>query len=61
MEDLIRELKEVMEEKGLSPEKMSEFIGCSGKQIRRWLSGEANPTPIYQGIIRKGIKKARRL
>ncbi|MBA7496915.1 hypothetical protein ES702_07524 [subsurface metagenome] len=61
MEDLIRELKEVMKEKGLSPEKMSNFIGCSGKQIRRWLSGEANPTAIYQDVISKGIKKAKRL
>jgi len=61
MEDLIKELKEIMEEKGLSPEKMSGFIGCSGKQVRRWLSGKAKPTAIYRDVIRKGIKKARRL
>lgn len=61
MEDLIKELKEIMKEKSLSPEKASKYLGCSAKQIRRWLTGKAMPTYVYQNLIRKGINKIKRL
>jgi len=59
--DLIKELKTVMEEKGFSCDTMSKFIGCSARQVDRWLLGEAKPTKVYQTLIQKGIKKARNL
>jgi len=59
--ELIEELRAIMEEKGFSCETMSHFIGCSGKQIDRWLQGESKPTYVYQQLIKKGIKKVERL
>ena len=59
--DLIQELKTVMEEKGFSCDTMSKFIGCSARQVDRWILGEAEPTRVYQILIKKGIKKVRSL
>jgi len=59
--DLIEELRTVMEEKGFSCDTMSRFIGCTGKQVDRWLKGESKPTFVYQNLIKKGIKRVRSL
>jgi len=59
--DLIEELKKVMEENGFSCDTMSKFIGCSARQVDRWILGEAKPTFPYQKMIRAGIKKVKRL
>jgi len=59
--DLIEELRKVMKEGGFSHETMSKFIGCSGKQVERWLTGESRPTFPYQKMIRAGIKKVKKL
>ena len=58
---LIQELKTVMDETGFSCETMSRFIGCSARQVDRWLRGESKPTYVYQQLIKKGIKKVRNL
>jgi len=57
--DLIKDLKDVMKWKGISAEAMSKYIGCSGRQVARWISGESKPTLVYQSLIRKGIKQAK--
>ncbi|MBA7469709.1 hypothetical protein ES707_04982 [subsurface metagenome] len=57
--ELIEELRKVMEEKSFSCETMSRFIGCTGRQVDRWLRGESNPTQPYQNMIRRGIKRVR--
>ncbi len=57
--DIIKDLKEVMKERGFSADTMSKYIGCSARQVARWLSGESKPTHVYQGLIRKGIKRAK--
>jgi len=59
--ELIEQLRTVMKEKGFSCETMSKFIGCSGKQVDRWLSGESRPTFPYQKMIRAAIKKVKKL
>ena len=59
--ELIEELKKVMEEKGFSADTMSKFIGCSARQVDRWITGESKPTPVYQMLIKKGIKKVKSL
>jgi len=59
--DLIEELEALMTEKGFSCDVMSKFIGCSGRQIDRWIRLEAKPTFVYQKLIRAGIKKVKRL
>jgi len=61
MKDIRDELKEIMEEKGLSPEEVSKFIGCSGQQVRRWIKKENKPSLIYKQAIRRGIKKIKRV
>jgi len=59
--DLVEELKTVMEEKGFSADTMSKFIGCSARQVDRWIQGESRPTPVYRTLIRKAIKKVKSL
>lgn len=59
--ELIEELREVMEKRGFSCDTMSRFIGCSGRQVDRWLLGKSKPTFVYQQLIRKGIRKVRNL
>ncbi|HDZ26894.1 MAG TPA: XRE family transcriptional regulator [Candidatus Nealsonbacteria bacterium] len=59
--DLIKDLKAVMIWKGISADTMSKYIGCSARQVARWVSGESKPTHVYQGLIRKGIKRAKDL
>jgi len=59
--DIIEELKKVMKEKAFSPATMSRFIGCSGKQVERWLSGESKPTLVYRKLIRKGLRRVKKL
>ena len=58
---LVEELRKIMKEKGFSCETMSKFIGCSGKQVDRWLMGESRPTFPYQKMIRSGIKRVKKI
>lgn len=60
MKQLIRSLKSIMDEKFLSPEQASKYIGCSGVQIRRWVAGTSTPSPIYREAIRVGVEKIKR-
>lgn len=59
--EIIEDLKEVMKERGFSADTMSKYIGCSARQVARWVSGESKPTMVYQALIKKGIKKVKRL
>ena len=59
--EIIKDLKEVMQWKGFSADTMSKYIGCSARQVARWVSGEAKPTRVYQDLIRKGIKRIKDL
>jgi len=60
MISIIEELKELMEEKKISPETSAFFLGCTGRQIRRWIEGDAIPNLTSRKKIRKGMKKIRR-
>lgn len=60
MANLTELLKETMILKNLSPERAAPFIGCTGRQVRRWISGESNPGPVHRKAIEKGIKKINR-
>ena len=55
--ELIKELKKVMQEGGLSAEQASHYIGCSAKTVFRWLYGESIPHLAFQRLIREGIDK----
>ena len=60
-EELINELRAIMEVKGISAETASKFIDCSFKQVYLWLKGKAKPTRMYQKAIRRGIKRIEKL
>ena len=60
-EKIVIELKAVMDEKSLSAGIMARLIGCDVAQIGRWIKGEARPTLVYQRLIRKGIRRAKKL
>lgn len=60
MIEIMKSLKKVMEDKHLSPEQASGYIGCSGRQIRRWLEEVCIPNPVYREAIRQGIEKIKR-
>lgn len=61
MSDLITDLKNTMDERGLSPEDASKFIGCSFIQVYRWLRRESVPTFLYRKAILKTIKKMKKM
>ena len=60
-DDIILELKRVMDEKDLSAGTMARLIGCDVAQVGRWIKGMARPTLVYQRLIRKGLNRARSL
>lgn len=60
MNNLTTLLKETMIIKKLSPERAAPFIGCTSRQIRRWIEGEASPGPVHRKAIEKGISKINR-
>jgi hypothetical protein len=55
--EIIKELKRVIEEKRISPETAARFIGCSGREVRRWLEDEHIPLPLSRQAIRRGIRR----
>jgi transcriptional regulator with XRE-family HTH domain len=57
MDTLIKDLSKLLALRGLSPERAAGYLGCSGVQIRRWIKGEAKPSPLYKKAIAAGIKK----
>lgn len=59
--DLIKELKTTMLEKTFSADTMSKYVGCSARQVSRWLSGESKPSRAYQALIQRAIKKVKSL
>lgn len=54
---LVKELKTLMDQNGLSPERASHHIGCSVQTVIRWLKNENPPSVMYQQMIRGGIVK----
>lgn len=59
--NLIQELDLILKQKNLTPEQASHYIGCSFKQIYRWLQGVSTPSLIYRKAIQRGIKRMRGL
>ena len=59
--DIIDELIAVKKERGFSADTMSKFIGCSSRQVERWIKGDARPTLVYQKLIRNGIRRVKKL
>lgn len=60
-DEIILELKKVMEEKKLSAGTVARLIGCDSSMIGRWTKGKARPTLVYQKLIRKGLNRAKSL
>lgn len=60
MIEIVKELKRVIEEKKISPETAARFIGCSGREVRRWLEGEHVPLPLSRQAIRRGLRRIKK-
>jgi len=60
MIDLIKSLKTVMVKKKLSAEGVARFIGCSGRQVRRWVDGQSDPSLLSQNAIRLALRRIKR-
>ena len=61
MLDLLKELKLIMEEREIKATTAAMFIGCNGRQVDRWLKGQAIPTMLYREAIKRGIRRMKRL
>jgi hypothetical protein len=57
MIDIVKELKQVIEEKQISPETAARFIGVSGREVRRWLEDRTVPLPVSRKAIRAGLRR----
>jgi len=53
----VENLRAFMNETGLTIGPMSKVIGCSSRQISRWLSGEAMPSAVYARLINSALKR----
>ena len=60
-DNLIEELRQTIEERGLSPQAASRFIEASPRQVYRWLKYESRPTLIFRKMIKLGIERIKRL
>jgi DNA-binding transcriptional regulator YiaG len=60
MIEIIKELKQVIEEKQISPETAARFIGVSGREVRRWLEGHNIPLPLSRQAIKRGLRRIRK-
>jgi hypothetical protein len=57
MIEIVEDLKRIMEKKKISPETASRFIGCSGREVRRWIEDGVIPLPLSRQAIKRGITK----
>ncbi|MBA7690089.1 hypothetical protein ES703_98613 [subsurface metagenome] len=46
-----------MNDTGLTIGPMAKIMGCSTRQISRWLKGEAVPTAVYARLIDKAVNR----
>ena len=53
----VENLKFLISETGLPLRIVADVIGCSIRQISRWLAGEAVPSKVYARLIDKAIKR----
>jgi hypothetical protein len=60
MISIIRELKQVIEEKKISPTTAARFIEVDGRQVYRWLDEEAIPNLSSRKAIRRGLRRIRK-
>jgi len=60
MISIIRELKQVIEEKKISPTTAARFIEIDGRQVYRWLDEEAIPNLASRKAIRRGLRRIRK-
>ena len=61
MIDLIKELQVLLKEKQISPETAARFIGCTGRQVRRWVEGESTPNFGSRLAIRRGLRRIEKM
>jgi hypothetical protein len=61
MVDLVKELWVVLKEKEISPETAAHFIGCTGRQVRRWIDGESTPNFGSRLAIRRGLRRIKKI
>jgi len=61
MKNLIDELRQTMEQRGLSPEEAARHCEVGFRSVYRWLQGESKPSAVYRRAIRIGIQRMRRL
>jgi len=61
MIEIVKELKEVLEKKKISPETAAVFIGVSGREIRRWLNESFIPNLESRRAIRRGLRRIKKI
>jgi hypothetical protein len=60
MIDIIKELRQVLRQKKISPETAALFIGISGREVRRWLDESFIPNLESRKAIRRGLRRIRK-
>jgi hypothetical protein len=60
MIDIIKELRQVLRQKKISPETAALFIGISGREVRRWLDESFIPNLESRKAISRGLRRIRK-
>ena len=53
----VENLRTLMQETGLTIGPMAKIIGCTSRQISRWLKDEAMPSAVYAKLIDKAVRR----
>lgn len=61
MIELVKGLKRTMKERLIGVEEAARLIGCTSRNLYRWLDGEITPTVKMQNAIRLGMRKMQRM
>lgn len=59
--ELIEELRKMLTEKGLSPERAAPFFEVSFRTLYRWLNYEVVPSRLARRAIRNGLRRIEKI
>lgn len=54
---MIKRLREYMEERNISQERLARLLGTNKFTLSRWMNGHSKPSPAYLQIIESVIGK----
>ena len=61
METIVKELAGIIEKRALTPSEAAAHIGCSPKDLCKWMRGETEPSAFFLGVLPGVVEDLSRL